>query len=379
MATGIIAEFNPFHNGHKYLLEKAKDENGVVAVMSGSFVQRGDIAITDKWTRAGMALDNGADLVIELPVIYSLNTAQKFALGAVLTLAATGIINRITFGSESGNTDAIKKAAFLTANEPETVSLKIKELIKTGINYPSARAKAYKDFLDSEILSTPNDILGVEYIRAAIDSKFNCEFCAVERKGVSHDSHEINGSVASASQIRNMIRKNTEVTEFIPGSYDFPIYSLSRLDTAITAKLRTCGSEYLKTINDVSEGLENRFISAAAECDTFEEICSLVKSKRYTLSRIRRIALSSYIGLTKELASLAPSYIRVLGMNDKGKELLKQMKKTASIPVVIKSSELKNDKIFKLNNSAEDVFSLCCNDKNYRKGGRDFTVSPVIV
>ena len=126
MATGIIAEFNPFHNGHKYLLEKAKDENGVVAVMSGSFVQRGDIAITDKWTRSRMALDNGADLVIELPVIYSLNTAQKFALGAVSTLAATGIINRITFGSESGNTYAIKKAAFLTANEPETVSLKIK-------------------------------------------------------------------------------------------------------------------------------------------------------------------------------------------------------------------------------------------------------------
>lgn len=380
MATGIIAEFNPFHNGHKYLLDIASESSdGIIAVMSGSFVQRGDIAITDKWTRAKAALNNGADLVIELPVIYSLNTAQKFAFGAVSILAATGITDKIVFGSESGNITALKKAAFLTANEPENVSLKIKELIKTGMSYPSARAQAYKEFLDIQILSVPNDILAVEYIRAALELGFECEFSAIKRKGVSHDSSEICGSVASASQIRTMIQNNSDASGFMPYTDDFPVYSLARLDTAITAKLRTCGSEYIKTINDVSEGLENRFISAALKYDSISDICSHVKSKRYTLSRIRRIVLSSYIGLTKELASLKPTYIRVLGMNEKGKELLKQMKKTASLPVIIKTSELKNDDIFTLNCTAEDIFALCAEDKKYRGGGRDFTVSPVIL
>lgn len=227
--------------------------------------------------------------------------------------------------------------------------------------------------------SSLNGLLGVEYIRAAIETEFNCEFSAVVRKGPSHDSEDICGSVASASQIRNMINENGDVSGFMPESDAFDIYSLSRLDTAIIANLRMCNEEYLKSINDVGEGLENRFISAAAKCDTTDQLCSLVKSKRYTLSRIRRIALSSYIGLTKELAALSPSYLRVLGMNEKGKELLKQMKKTATLPVVLKTAQLRNDEIFRLNSRAEDVFSLCANEKHLREGGRDFTVSPVIL
>jgi cytidyltransferase-like protein len=379
MAAGVIAEFNPFHNGHKYLLEQAaKTDEYIVVIMSGSFVQRGDMAITDKWTRTRAALNGGADLVIELPVVFSLNTAQKFAFGAVSTLKATGVINTLVFGSECGEVNELKKAAELMLNEPEEVSAEIKELIKSGKSYPSARAKAYGN-CGADVLSSPNDILGAEYIRAARQIGMTCEFVPVKRVGPEHDSSEIHQSTASASEIRRIIRSGGDITDFIPMSADFPIYDSSRLDAAIIAKLRTCGSEYLSNINDVGEGLENRFIAAASVTHTLDSLCKAVKTKRYTLSRIRRIAWSSYLGLTKELCSLSPSYIRILGMNDKGKAILKQMKKTASLPIVVKAADYKNDRIFDINSAAEDIFSLCAPKPALRNGGRDIRVSPVII
>lgn len=381
MATGIIAEFNPFHNGHKYLIAEVKKLNNnspVVCVMSGAFVQRGDIAITDKWTRAKAALQNGADLIIELPVTFSMNTAQKFAEGAVGTLLATGIIDSLAFGSESGDITELKNAASLLADEPEDVSNKIKLFMSEGMSYPAARERAYKGLIPPKLLSSPNDILALEYLTALVKSGNTKDIYAIQRKGVSHDSTDTSGNIASASEIRRMTANGENTADYLPCS-DFPVYNSAALDTAIIAKLRTCGAEYLKNINDVAEGLENRFIKAAMECYTVNDLCMAVKSKRYTLSRLRRIAWSSLLGITKEAASLPPSYIRVIGMNDRGKMLLKQMKKTASLPVIIKAADYKEDTIFNLNHRAEDIFSLAAAAADKKRGGNDITTPPVII
>ena len=210
--TGIIAEYNPFHNGHKYQIEEAKKfSDAVVVIMSGSFVQRGSIAITDKWTRAKVAAENGADLVLELPVIYSLNTAQRFAKGAVEILDRTNVIDYLCFGSESGNVDELTKVADMLINEPEDVSEKIKKFIAEGISYPAARQKAFRGLIDEEILSSPNNILALEYIKALIEIESSIEPVTVKRYGTDyHDEFAKNG-IASASAIRSMIKNQENV------------------------------------------------------------------------------------------------------------------------------------------------------------------------
>ncbi len=381
MAIGIISEFNPFHNGHKYLINEAKrlcNNAPVVCVMSGSFVQRGEPAITDKWTRARMALENGADLILELPVTFSLNTAQKFAYGAVGTLYATGVVDTLAFGSESGNAGELKKAAAHFSDEPPEASQKLKELLAEGMSYPAARAMAYEGLISPALLSSPNDILGIEYLRTSTELDAGFNICAVTRKGAGHDSSESADEFASASEIRRIILENGNINGFVPYAGSFPIYDASLLDAAVTARLRTCGSDHISNINDVAEGLENKFIRAAMTCRTVNEICGAVKSKRYTMSRIRRIIWSAFLGITKELAALPPSYIRVLGMTVQGRSLLKQMKTAARLPVIIKAADYRGDEIFDINKQAEDIFALCAVSPELRKGGRDITVSPVI-
>lgn len=397
MAIGIVAEFNPFHNGHKYLIAEAKRhaaDNTAVAVMSGAWVQRGEPAITDKHTRAEIALENGIDLVLELPVIYSLNTAQKFAYGAIATLSATGVITSLAFGSESGNGEALISAADVLINEPPEVSERIKKLTGDGMSFAAARAEAFDGLISDGLLREPNDILAIEYIRAIKELGESFDIYAIKRTGAAHDGAAVD-DIASASEIRRIMSTNSDASDYLPRC-DFPLYSPAALDAAVIAKLRTCGADYLRTINDVSEGLENRFIQAARECDNVEALCQLVKSKRYALSRIRRITYSALLGLTKELAQKAPSYIRVLGMNKRGAALLKQRKArrkelisnslvlrqnkiTAHLPVITKPADHSGDEIFDFNNRAEDIFALCAPCAELRRAGHDLRTSPIVI
>lgn len=379
MAVGIIAEFNPFHNGHKYLIETAKQitQEPIVVIMSGSFVQRGGISVTNKLTRADAAVTNGADLVIELPVPFSHNTAQKFAMGAIGTLGACGIIDTLAFGSESADTLGIENAVKILADEPTNVSETIKKLMSDGISYPVARQKAYEGYFDTSLLNTPNDILAIEYMRAC--RVLGCDFkpLAIKRKGVKHDSSNTTDSIASATEIRRRVLSNDKITDFMPQA-DFNVYDHRILDIAVISHLRLSKPEYLSSINEVGEGLENRFISAAGCTDTVDELCMAVKSKRYTLSRIRRIAYSSLIGLTKEIADLPPSYIRILASNEKGRKLLKAMKKTATLPIITKPADYCGDAVFDINSRAEDIFALCSRDKRERCAGTDLRMTPII-
>ncbi len=380
MAIGIVAEFNPFHNGHKHLIKTAKtmSDDGVVAVMSGAFVQRGGIAITDKWTRAEMALKNGCDLVLELPCVFSHNTAQRFASGAISTLWATGIVRTLAFGSECGNKEQLKEIAGLLSNEPEEVSKKIKELMDAGLSYPAAREQAYSKICDTSPLKTPNDILAVEYLRACHDLRITPEIMAIPRIGTDHDSTQTNGNIASASEIRRKIHSGGDATPFMPCG-NFVVYDPNLLDFAVISKLRLSSPEDIVNIVDMTEGLENKFIAEAKVSTTVLQLIEGVKSKRYTLSRLRRIAYSVLLGLTKELSLLAPTYIRVLGMNAKGRELLKQMKQDATLPVIIKAADYNGDEIFDFNTRAEDIFSMCSLDVTKRNAGQDIRKSPVII
>ena len=380
MAVGIIAEFNPFHNGHKYLIETAKEitNERIVVIMSGAFVQRGGTAVTDKLTRARMALLNGADLVIELPVPFSHNTAQKFAMGAIGTLGASGIIDTLAFGSESGDINSIKEAGNILSNEPSDVSQKIKDLMSNGISYPVARQTAYKGYFDTNILSDPNDILAVEYLRACNILGTGFKPLAIKRTGTGHDSEDVTQTIASATEIRRRVSEGGNISDYMP-STDFEVYANKRLDTALISNLRLISPETLSHISEVSEGLENKFIAVSRDVDNIDDLCMAVKSKRYTLSRIRRIAYSSLIGLTKEIADLPPSYIRILGANESGRLLLREMKEKSTLPIITKPADYQGDAIFDINSRAEDIFALCAKNKTLRTAGNDLRMTPVIV
>lgn len=326
MITGIICEFNPFHAGHKYLIDSVKKENdGIVCVMSGNFVQRGEFAVYDKFSRAKTALENGADLVIELPCTYSLRSAEGFARAGVEILEATNTVERIVFGAECDNMDELKRLSYKIAEKEQ----EIKAEMKKGITYPAAR----KSVIGSSLLDTPNNILAVEYIKS---TKLPCT--AVKRIGKGHDSDD---EKYSASEIRKKLSYNE-------------ICSLKNCETAVLAKLRYMTANDFLEIEDVTEGLENRIADMVRISTSLDELYDNIKTKRYTHSRIRRIILKAYLGITKEYTEKVP-YIRILGFNSKGQEILSQMKKNANLPIISRYSDTDA-----LNEYGKDLFELEC-------------------
>lgn len=374
--TGIIAEYNPFHNGHKYQIEKAREfSDGVVAIMSGSFVQRGGIAITDKWTRAEVAVKNGADLVLELPVIYSMNTAQKFARGAVEILDRTNVINYLYFGSECDNIEKLIDAAILLANEPKEISKKIKCLLDNGMSYPAARAEAFSKYVGEGILSEPNNILAVEYIKALLERSSSIEPLTLCRKGTNYHDLFSDGNIASASAIREMLSKNKDTENLLPYN-DFKIYDENMLGVALLTKLRTMSLEEIANINDVTEGLEYRIKDAVMSAKNIDDLCNKIKTKRYPMSKIRRIIFSALLGITKSAASSNVDYLRVIAMNETGAKILKEIKKVSELDIVTKVADYKKaDTSFELDILSTDIFALCGNESM----GMDYKKSPVII
>ena len=377
MNYGIVAEFNPFHNGHKYIVDtlKANGENTITAVMSESFVQRGECACMSPYERTKAALLNGVDLVLSLPVPYATASAERFALGGVTVLGSMGCIDVLGFGSECGDVECLTKCAkVITAEE---FSPLLENRLSEGLSFPTARQKALRDMYGAafaDALSSPNDLLGVEYIKAIDKNKFPIKPIAIKRVGVSHDSNEVSVNFCSASAIRSFLKNGNEIKEFMPEE-SFEILNeavlsgnapadFTKLENAILYKLRTMSIDDFKKIPDVSEGLEYRFFEAVRNSVTLTEILEKVKTKRYTHSRLRRIVLCALLGITEEYTDIPVPYVRVLGFNEKGAEVLKQAKNTATLPIVTKSSDIKYldenaKKIFELECKARDIFSLC--------------------
>lgn len=323
MATAVICEFNPFHNGHKYLLESAKKvlKEPIIAIMSGSFTQRGEVAVCDKFVRAKSALENGADLVLELPVVFSLSGAEGFAKAGAAIASAFDCTNHLAFGSESGDCELLKRSANAVCDE--RVQALVRDGMKNGGYYPRELESAVKTVFGDEVSSVlckPNNILAVEYIKAL--SSTSVEPFSVARTGVAHDSRIADNDLASASHIREMLRNGENAKKYAPYVPDEITFS-ENLDRPLLYRLRTMTREEISKLPDVGEGLENRIADAAMQCSTSAEIADFVKTKRYTHARIRRILSCALLGIEKAHTQIPIEYVRVLGFTKDGAELLK--------------------------------------------------------
>jgi len=366
-AVGIVAEFNPLHKGHEYLITAAKKQGTVVSVLSGNFVQRGDTAIAEKRIRAESALNAGVDLVLELPVLWSMSTAQNFALGGISALKAAGC-EKIIFGSECGNIEALQAAADILISTEFTEKLSHK--LKDGITFAAARQAVAEELgVEKGILDGANNNLGIEYIIAAKSIGFNVRFETVQRKGAQHDSLD-EAEFVSASLLRNkLLNKDYAFCEKYMSAEALSLFKedsisdISRLDKAVLAVLRTRSEKDFARLPDLSEGVENKLQSALRIAKSVEELYNEVKVKRYTLARIRRLVLSAFIGLDNSFFMKPLPYVRVLGFSKSGQEQLKFMTKSSEIPVITRAAQIKNlgateQKIFETECRATDLFML---------------------
>lgn len=359
--AAIICEYNPFHKGHEYQIARTRELCGaefVVAIMSGNFVQRGDVAIFSKELRAKAAIASGADLVIELPTVFAMQSAEFFAKGGVSIANALGIVDFLSFGAECHDTHQLQEIAVLLSSEPAEFSAILKEQLDTGMAYPAARAAAIADILGNdaaELISSPNNILAIEYCKALYNLGSGITPIAIKRKGANHDSPDTSDGFASATHLRQLIlsEKRDDALLYIPGLChelfkDADIHCIDSMEKSIIAELIKMPIEALAEISDVSEGMENRIKAAAIKAGTVSELADLIKTKRYTHSRIRRIILSAYLGITDDLRRMNVPYIKILDHNENGQELISRMKKSANLPIVRNTSQinkLKNPEI----------------------------------
>lgn len=384
MIIGIIAEYNPFHNGHLYQLQKVRKENKntkIVVCMSSSFVQRGEPAVIDKWSRAKFAVEHGADLVLELPTLFSTQNGEIFAKGGVGILGR--FIDALSFGAE----DDINVLSEINEKIKNNLDNdKVKSYLDLGYSLPVAKEMAM-DFLTDEeknILRTPNNILAMSYLNAKDEMGFTFDLISHSRKNVGyHESYK--GSFASATYLRQVIKEDVSTAKnFVPSSV-YNVLNASKYNSLenyfeIFKYKLIKESVELKKVTDYEHGMENRFLNYI-DAESFEDFINLCSTKRYSKARIRRAAMSFILGLDKELIfdSIGVPYLRVLASNDTGFDIIREMKKTHMvIDKFSKIDELEDEKIkaiAKKEVSATDLYNIFYN----KKIGEDFTHSPEII
>lgn len=381
---GIIAEYNPFHNGHKLHIEETRERFGathIVAVMSGNFTQRGDAAIADKYARAETALKNGVDLVVELPVSYALASAEQFARGAVYLLESLGCVDMLSFGSECGDIDLLTETAGAVLYAQQTEEFYA--LMRRGEAFPSALQKTIEKNYEKEIidvLTTPNNTLAVEYLKALGELGSSISPVTIARSGAAHDSEEAFGNIASASKIRRLILSGKNADEFLPEPFTAETADIRRLETAILAKLRSMSKAEIEKAPNVLIGLENRIYKSARVSRSLAELYLLTKTKRYTMARIRRIILSCFLGVRKSDLRGEPAYIHILGMNGRGREILAAAELAIPADTSLKALAEKGERERRqahLEAECGDLYALAFEKK--RVCGLDFTAKPVIL
>ena len=351
--VGIIAEYNPFHNGHLYHLLQAKDlaqADYVVAVISGNFTQRGDTSIVDKWTKAYMAICGGCDLVLELPTVYSISSAENFASGAIKILDSLKIVDSIAFGAEASDLATLNNIANVLYTEPRGYTNILTHELQKGISFPSARENAILMYLNdikryANILNSPNNILAIEYLKALKTQKSNMNPIMVKRSKVYYNDDRIVDDFASATAIRKLIKRREyeDLRKVVPRS-TYKILSrqirdgnivlgLENFEKEIIYTLRKMSIREIANLPDVSEGLENLIKNSADNCNDMSKLIANIKSKRYTQTRIQRILLYALLGIDKKMmedSKKVTPYVRVLGFTNKGKELISEINKRNS-------------------------------------------------
>ena len=388
MVLGIIAEYNPFHNGHLYHLLKSKEitkDDYVIAVIGGNFTQRGEVSLIDKWSKAEMAIDNGVDLVIELPVPYSISSAENFADGAMKILNSLNIVDHISFGAECPELNKLNIIANVLFEEPREFKNLLLYQLSKGISFPKARTNAISSYLkDAEfanILNEPNNILAIEYLKALKKHRANIMPILVERKGSEYLNKDYTGKITSSTAIRNMIKLNKTYDlkdTLTPSSYTILkeelssghfVRDISELEKIIMYNLRMKSLDEIKKLPDVSEGLENVIKKASESSNTIDEFMENASSKRYTDTRLKRILLYSLLNITAkdmEISKKITPYVRVLGFNKNGKELIGSIsKKNPNLNIITSvkkfTDENKNKNLQMMINKdilATDIYTL---------------------
>ena len=377
---GLIVEYNPFHNGHKYHLEKSKEITNAthtVAIMSGSFLQRGEPALFDKYTRAEMAVKNGVDLVIELPTLYACQSAEIFSHGAVATLNSLNCVNSLCFGSEEGNIDILQTISEILVKEPSDFKTTLKNFLDEGIVFPVARSKALYEYIKNnhllelsedelqQVLNSSNNILGIEYIKSLIKLNSSIKPYTITRIASKYNSTDIESNICSATAIRNSLKDNTDLklienvvplhtfneinhkinTNFNP-VFDYMFYDL--LSSTIIRDV-----DNLTKYFEVNEGIENKIYSNVFTSKNLEELINSTKSKRYTMTKIKRTLNNILLGINRDDVIKVKDldrvpYIRILAFNNKGREIIKKIKTSSDIEIITKFSKISHvdDPIF---------------------------------
>lgn len=423
---GIIAEYNPFHNGHLYHLQESKNRtnaDGVICVMSTSFLQRGEPALLDKWERTKMALAGGADIVIELPIPYALRSAEFFAFGGVSLLDATGVVKYISFGSESGNLDKLHVLAQILANEPEDLVELIKLHLNHGLSYPSARTRALVDYITQsklditltpeeveDLTANPNNILGLEYLKAINRLQSPLTPVTIPRVAAGYHDTQITQKIASATAIRVALAKNrlsggelldANIAQALPKSSleiiraafaegKGPIFTEDFAPQLLTL-IRRARIEDIAALFDVRGGLENRVKEAADQATSIQDLIERIKTKRFTWTRIQRTVFHLLINLTSIECEYfdqlgGPQYIRVLGFTPRGQRILSRMKEVARLPIITRMGKLYNhpgtptpvNRMMEYEILTTNLYSLVTPNPTYRQANRDLTEQVII-
>ena len=386
-ATGIIAEYNPFHNGHLYHIQETKrlTQQPVIVVMSGSFMQRGEPAILSKWQRAAFAVQGGADLVLELGCAFTLRSAEFFARGAIELLAATGCVNTLACGTEHPQSDFVAAARLASSAEAQA---RLRELLQSGSSY----AQAWEKILGAHTaFRSPNDILALEYSKALLQTAASIKPLYLQRTDEGYNSTSISSNIASASAIRQALALgNCTWQQATPACTHAALtrggYDAQLLWQLLKYRLRLLTPQQLAERCEASEGLEN-LLSKAGDCTCLQAALAACSSKRYTASRIRRLLLQILLDQSKAVwQQQEPAYLRVLAFNDTGRQLLHQMKISASLPLITKLGQnaLNNDNAayqtqLALEIAATDTWSLLQHDTSLNHSGNDFYQSPIYV
>lgn len=416
---GLIVEYNPFHNGHLYHLKKSLEitnSTHSIAVMSGNFLQRGEPALFDKYKRAEMAISNGVDLVVELPTLYACQSAEIFAHGAITLLNSLNCIDSICFGSEHGDIDLLVEISKILINEPDKFKTLLKRNLDEGILFALARSKALSEYMLNhtnlnidenklnDVLSTPNNILGIEYIKSLLKHKSTIRPYSITRIQADYNSETIESNICSATAIRKALKEYNTLDSI---SNVVPIKTFELIFKSIDNNFNPMFDEYyfdtirelvirdlniLNSYFDVNEGIENKIYKSVFSCKNIFELQQSIKSKRYTLTKVKRILNNILLGITKDDMNTVKNimklpYVRILAFNDKGREIIKQIKLNSEIKIINKFSNVnfEDDKIFetliKYDIKATNMYNIPYykNNMNLLKGPMDYYLSPVYI
>lgn len=407
---GIVAEYNPFHNGHLYHLKKAVEATGAthsVAVMSGSFVQRGEPSVVNKWARAEMAVRAGIDLVIELPVLYACRSAEGFATGALSILDGMGAVDYICFGSESGDLEKLRAVSRILATEPSDYKALLKHFLAMGHNFPTARAAALEKYMDkpgsdlNRILKSPNNILAIEYLKALERLNSSIVPFTIRRFAAGYHSQSLRRTIASATAVRRELTGKYKMTKrlskVLPYTSSFILHrelasgrgpvSFELFSLPVIAQIRKLGPEGIRHYPEVTEGLENRIWNAAWKMAALEDMLEAIKTKRYTRTRLGRILTYILLDIKKELLDRLdsenyPCYARVLALNKKGAEVLNRAGAVSRIPIITKMARhgfREGSPLFDILQKevlATDLYVLGYANRKYAFAGQDYVTSP---